>query len=89
MELLRLVYQTLGILGDHKLLVGRNNQNANTCPVDGDIHLLAAVLVLLRIDLDAEVLEMLADIPANRTVVLAYACGEDDRVYADMRSSTS
>ena len=25
---------------------------------------------------------MLADIPANRAVVLTYACGEDDRIYA-------
>lgn len=82
MELLSLVYQTLGILCNNQFLVGRDNQNTNTCVVNGNIHLTAAELVLLRINLDAQIFHVLANVPTNGTIVLTYASGKYDGINA-------
>ena len=79
------VHERVGILGDHKLLVGRDHEDLNGALVLGDAGFgVAAVreVVLLLIDHDAEALKALTDTAPDMLTHLADACGEDDCVNA-------
>ena len=72
--------QSGGVLGDHQFLVGGDDPDLDLGIVGGDEGLLAADLVALRVQLDAEEFQTLADGGAVGGAVLADACGEDEAV---------
>ena len=81
--------QLSGVLSDHQLFVGGDDPNLNSGVVGGDLDLVAALLVLLGVDLDAQVAQVLADVSTDAAVVLADASGEGDDVDAVQSSGVS
>ena len=71
-----------GILRDHELLVGRDDPDLDLGVVGRDDGLFAAGLVLLRVELDAEVLQAVADGRAHGAGVLADTGRKDEAVEA-------
>jgi hypothetical protein len=82
-HLLLLLYAPKGLFGDLQLFIGRYYEYLHRAPVRMDgARTVSAIVIALRIDLDAEHAEPPANALANLDRVLADAGGEYDRVYS-------
>ena len=77
---LQSLYEFLCILGDHQLLIGRNDEYANLGAFSCDLDFLASAVVLLLVDGDTHEGEVVHDLLSELDVVLTDTRGEYDRV---------
>ena len=81
--------QLSSVASDHQLFVGGNDPNLHLGIGGGDQSFLTADIVLLGVDLDAQVAQVLTDVSTGGDAVLANTGGEGQHIDAVQSSCVS